>query len=140
VYCRRLNPALRIVSRITHDRNVEAIHRAGADFVLSYTTLGIEAVMSLLRGREPVLLGEGVELFSIAVPPSLSGQFLADSAIGSGTGMSVVALDRGGTLVTRLTGKTPLETGAVLIMLGSPEQRRKFAELFEKGATSRLTP
>ena len=50
VYCRRLNPALRIVSRITHERNVEAIHRAGADFVLSYTTLGVEAVMSLLRG------------------------------------------------------------------------------------------
>ena len=40
VYCRRLNPSLRIVSRITHERNVEAIHRAGADFVLSYTTLG----------------------------------------------------------------------------------------------------
>ncbi len=32
VYCRKLNPDLRIVSRITHERNVEAIHRAGADF------------------------------------------------------------------------------------------------------------
>jgi Trk K+ transport system NAD-binding subunit len=61
VYCRRLNARLRIVSRITHERNLEAIHRAGADFVLSYTTLGIEAVMSLLRGYPPVLLGEGVE-------------------------------------------------------------------------------
>jgi Trk K+ transport system NAD-binding subunit len=30
VYCRRLNPAIRIISRITHERNVEAIHRAGA--------------------------------------------------------------------------------------------------------------
>jgi Trk K+ transport system NAD-binding subunit len=59
VYCRRLNPQLRIVSRITHDRNVEAIHRAGADFVLSYTTLGIEAILSLLRGHEPILVGEG---------------------------------------------------------------------------------
>ena len=58
VYCRRLNPDLRIVSRITHERNLEAIHRAGADFVLSYTTLGIEAVMSLLRGYPPVLLGK----------------------------------------------------------------------------------
>ena len=35
-----------------------------------------------------------------------SGRRLADSGIGSGTGMSVVALDRGGTLVTRLTGET----------------------------------
>ena len=73
VYCRRLNPELRIVSRITHERNLEAIHRAGADFVLSYTTLGVEAVMSLLHGYPPVLLGEGVELFSVPVPASLAG-------------------------------------------------------------------
>ena len=134
VYCRRLNPSLRIVSRITHERNVEAIHRAGADFVLSYTTLAVESVMSLLRGYELVVLGEGVELFSVAVPPSLSGRSLAQSGIGSGTGMSVVALDRGGTLVTRLTGGTSLDAGAVLLMLGSLEQRRRFAELFEKAA------
>jgi Trk K+ transport system NAD-binding subunit len=134
VYCRRLNPSLRIVSRITHERNVEAIHRAGADFVLSYTTLGVESVMSLLRGYELVVLGEGVELFSVAVPPSLGGRRLAESGIGSNTGMSVVALDREGTLVTSLTGETRLEKGALLVMLGSLEQRRKFAELFEKGA------
>jgi voltage-gated potassium channel len=134
VYCRRLNPSLRIVSRITHERNVEAIHRAGADFVLSYTTLGVESVLSLLRGYELVVLGEGVQLFSIEVPPSLSGRRLANSGIGSGTGMSVVALDRAGTLVTRLTGETVLETGAMLITLGSLEQRRRFAELFERAA------
>jgi Trk K+ transport system NAD-binding subunit len=131
VYCRRLNPSLRIVSRITHERNVESIHRAGADFVLSYTTLGVESVMSLLRGDELVLLGEGVELFSIAVPPALAGRRLADSGIGSATGMSVVALDRAGTLETRLAGETILDKGAVLLMLGSLEQRRKFASLFE---------
>jgi voltage-gated potassium channel len=132
VYCRRLNPSLRIVSRITHERNIEAIHRAGADFVLSYTTLGVESVLSLLRGYELVVLGEGVELFSIPVPPSLRGRQLGGSGIGSGTGMSVVALDRDGTLVTRLTGETPLEKGTLLLMLGSLEQRRKFADLFER--------
>ena len=70
-----------------------------------------------------------VELFSIAVLPWLSRQRLADSDIGSASGMSVVALDRGGTLITRLTGDTPLETPGVLLTLGSVEQRRKFAEL-----------
>jgi Trk K+ transport system NAD-binding subunit len=133
VYCRRLNPALRIVSRITHERNVEAIHRAGADFVLSYTTLGVEAVISLLRGYELVVLGEGVELFSIAVPKPLRGKRLSQSGIGSGTGMSVVALEHDGQLVTQLTGETPLREGTTLLMLGSLEQRRKFGELFEKG-------
>jgi Trk K+ transport system NAD-binding subunit len=131
VYCRRLNPALRIVSRVTHERNVEAIHRAGADFVLSYTTLGVEAVMSLLRGYQLAVLGEGVELFSIPVPKALQGVTLAKSAIGSGTGMSVVALERDSALVTRLTASTVLPEGSTLLMLGSLEQRKKFAELFE---------
>lgn len=132
VYCRRLNPALRIVSRVTHERNVEAIHRAGADFVLSYTTLGVESVMSLLRGYELVVLGEGVELFSVPVPAALRGTVLAESGIGSRTGMSVVALDRNGTLDTRLTNQTSLDGGATLLMLGSLEQRRTFASLFEQ--------
>lgn len=131
VYCRRLNPEVRIVSRITHERNVEAIHRAGADFVLSYATLGVESVMSLLRGYELVVLGEGVQLFSIPMPRQLAGRRLADSGIGSKTGLSVVALDPGGDLITTLTGETVLPKEAALIMLGSLDQRRTFAELFE---------
>lgn len=131
VYCRRLNPDLRIVSRITHERNVEAIHRAGADFVLSYTTLGIEAIMALLRGREPVLVGEGVELFTIKVPERLANRALRDSAIGSDTGLSVVALRVGDQLITQLTAETVLPAGADLLMLGNREQRRVFAENFE---------
>ena len=132
VYCRRLNPELRIVSRITHERNVEAIHRAGADFVLSYTTLGIEAVMATLRGYDLVLLGEGVELFSVPVPATLAGRPLRESGIGSKTGMSVVALQHGSQLTTQLTSETTLKRGATLLMLGSLEQRRTFSELFER--------
>ena len=131
VFCRRLNPALRIVSRITHERNVEAIHRAGADFVLSYTTLGIEAVMSLLHGHDPVLVGEGVELFTMPVPPSLAGKPLRDSAIGSRTGLSVVALNRGDQMETQLTAETVLSRGSSLLMLGSRDQRKAFLEAFE---------
>jgi voltage-gated potassium channel len=132
VYCRRLSPHVRIVSRITHERNVEAIHRAGADFVLSYTTLGIEAVVSILRGYELVLLGEGVELFSLPVPASLAGRPLRDSGIGSRTGMSVVALQRGDVLLASLTSETILPKDATLLMLGSLEQRRTFEEIFER--------
>ena len=132
VYCRRLNPALRIISRVTHERNVEAIHRAGADFALSYTTLGAEAVSSLMRGHEPVLLGEGVELFSIPVPASLANRALRDSGIGSRTGMSVVGIEEGTGRVIQLTAETVLRQGTELVMLGSREQRRLFAEAYER--------
>ena len=55
-------PDLRIVSRITHERNVEAIHRAGADFALSYTSLGVAAVTARLDERELTVIGGGLDL------------------------------------------------------------------------------
>ncbi len=82
---------------------------------------------------ELVVIGEGVELFTIPVPPSLSGRRLGASGIGSATGLSVVAVDRTGTLVTTLTAETPLDAGATLVMLGSLEQRRAFADHYEGG-------
>ena len=130
VYCRRLKPDLRIVSRITHDRNLEAIHRAGADFVLSYSALGAEAVMSFLEGHEPVMLGEGVDLFSVRLPPSLENKTLAETGIGSRTGLSVVAVRQDGQPVTNLRASMQLEAGAQLIMLGSVRQRRAFDDAF----------
>ena len=133
VYCRRLNRDLRIVSRITHERNLEAIHRAGADFVLSYTTLGVEAVMSLVHGYPPVLLGEGVEFFALPVPPTLAGRPLRDSGIGSRTGLTVVAIQRGDRLTAPLTSETLLPADAELLMLGSDEQRDAFTAAFGKG-------
>ncbi len=130
VYCRRLKPDLRIVSRITHERNLEAIHRAGADFVLSYSTLGAEAVFSVLQGHEPVILGEGVDMFTVDLPPSLQGKTLVETGIGSRTGLSVVAVSQNGQLVTRLQSSMRLEPGAELIMLGGVRQRQAFADAF----------
>ena len=130
IYCRRLKPDLRIVSRVTHEQNLEAIHRAGADFVLSYASLGAEAVLSLIEGHELVILGEGVDLFALPLPRSLHGKTLAATEIGSRTGLSVVAVEQRGQLVTNLRASMTLEAGAELIMLGSVQQRRDFAGRF----------
>jgi Trk K+ transport system NAD-binding subunit len=133
VFCRKLNAGLRIVSRITHERNVEAIHRAGADFVLSYTSLGVESIMSLVSGDATVTLGEGVRLFELPVPHSLAGKPLSQTGIGSRTGLSVVAMDVNGVLTTQMTADTVLPKGGKLLMLGSEGQRHRFAQAFERG-------
>jgi voltage-gated potassium channel len=130
VYCRRLNPELRVISRITHERNIEAIHRAGADFVLSYPSLGAEGVMSLLQSRESVILGEGFDLFYIPVPASLVGQILATSQIRARTGLNVLALRLPDGEVVPATASMALESGCELVMLGSEPQRRDFTEEF----------
>jgi len=135
VYCRRLKSDLRIVSRVTHDRNVEAIHRAGADFVLSYASLGAEAIFSRLRGHELVILGEGVDLFTRTVPEALAGRTLKEGAIGSLTGLCVMAIQDEAHFNTELHSETVLPAGAVLVRMGSLEQRAAFTETYGAART-----
>jgi voltage-gated potassium channel len=127
VFCRRLRPDLRIVSRVTHERNLEAIHRAGADFVLSYADLGVDALMSIVQGQELVVLGEGIDLFAVPVPASLANRTLGETGIGSRTGLSVVALQQDGQVTNLLSAGMVLRPGASLVMLGSLEQMQEFA-------------
>jgi voltage-gated potassium channel len=130
VYCRRLNPELRIISRITHERNLEAIHRAGADFVLSYSSLGAESVVSVLQGRELMMLGAGVEVFHVDVPPRLAGKTLAETDIGARTGLNVIAVQHDGDIVLNPSPTQPLPDQGEILMIGTSEQRIEFMRLF----------
>jgi Trk K+ transport system NAD-binding subunit len=132
VYCRRLNPDLRIVSRVTEEQNVEALYRAGADFVLSYATLGAQAIFALLDGRELVVIGEGTDLFRVDMPPSLYGKTLAESGIGTRTGLNVVAIDSANGMIANPAPETRLEAGGQLVMIGTMEQRATFAQEHER--------
>jgi voltage-gated potassium channel len=133
VYCRRLRPNIRIVSRITHERNLESITRAGADFVLGEASLGSEIVFSRVLGREMVILGEGVELFYQPVPEPLKDQSLAESGIGAKSGLTVIAIEENGAVVTNPHAGERLRAGARLIMVGSPAQRAEFGRQFLEG-------
>jgi voltage-gated potassium channel len=126
VYCRKLNPKCRIVSRLTHQRNVESIRRAGADLVLSYAGLGADTVASLARGREMVFLGQGVDLFDVDVPEGLHGKTLKESGIGARTGLNVVALEREGVTTPAAGADQALEKGSRIFLIGTQEQMQAF--------------
>ncbi|HSH09733.1 MAG TPA: NAD-binding protein [Oceanipulchritudo sp.] len=130
VYCRRLRPQLNIVSRVTRERNIEAIYRAGADFVLSYASLGREYITAYLLGREPVMVGEGADFYSVKVPPALAGKTLAESGIGAQTGLVVIAIETDAETLSNPPASTLLVPASRLLMLGTHAQRERFAELF----------
>jgi Trk K+ transport system NAD-binding subunit len=130
VYCRRLNPAVHIVSRETHERNLEAIYRAGADSVLSYSTLGVKSLLALVLGSHAIFVGEGVDLLVEPVPQSLAGERLRDAGISERTGLNVVALEQPGGGVENASAGTLLAEGAALVMLGTREQRKAFRAEF----------
>ena len=131
IYCRRLKPDLRIVSRITHERNLEAIHRAGADFVLNYAPLGAETVMSLILGREPVIFGEGIEMFKIRMPARLAGMTLEESRIGSLTGLIVLSIQTDDENIINPHPSTILPLKSRISLLGTGEQLEKLKLLFK---------
>ncbi len=127
VYCRRLNPELRIISRVTHAKNLEAVHRAGADFVLSYSALGAESVFSTLQGRSLMMFGGGVELFAVRVPQRLVGKTLQDSSVGTTPGVNVIALQRDGQILPAPAPTVPLPKDAELLLVGTHDQKQRFA-------------
>jgi voltage-gated potassium channel len=129
LYCRRLSSDAHIVSRITHDWNLEAIHRAGADFALSRGSLAIQTLMSMILGRDLIVVGEGTELFVEATPDHLVGKPLAASEIGARTGLNVIGIRAGGELISNPVASTELTEGGELVMLGTAEQLQRFFSL-----------
>jgi Trk K+ transport system NAD-binding subunit len=130
VLCRRTAPDVRVVSRITHDRNMAAIRRAGADLALSLTSLGVASAFAALRGHELVILGEGIELHELAVPPSLIGKTLETAGIAARTGLNVIAIQEPDRLVTNPAASTTIEEGSTLCMIGDRTQLEAFREAY----------
>ncbi len=134
IYCRRLNPNLRIISRVTHERNVEAIHRAGADFAISYSSLGSQAILASALNRELLFVGEGVDFFWVTVSGGLSEQTLAESAIGARTGLTVIALRHRGQTTPNPGPATRIPAGAELLAIGTAAQRKRLTDLMRESA------
>lgn len=92
IYCRRLRPDIQIIARATNMRNVATLSRAGADFVLSYASMGAEAMYNVLRKSSLVTITEGLEVFSVQVPETLAGKTIAESRVRELTGCTIVAV------------------------------------------------
>src|SRR3546814_5328556 len=67
IYCRRLEPDIQIIARANLDRNVDTLHRAGADAVLSYASLGASAIWNALGPNDILVLAEGLVVFRLPV-------------------------------------------------------------------------
>jgi Trk K+ transport system NAD-binding subunit len=130
VYCRRLNPNARILTRVTHERNIEAIQRAGADFVLSYASLGVHSVLSIVQQRDLVVLGEGVDVFHVPVPRGLVGRSLAEADLGARTGLNVIAVQDAADDCQLAGPDTRMAAGATLIAVGTAADRERLRALY----------
>ena len=130
IYCRRLRPNVQIISRARVDRNIASLHRAGADFVLSYASMGSNAVISLLSRSNILMVAEGLDVFEVEAPAGLVGRSLASAQIRNETGCTVVALRQGEATTVNPDPNAPLPAGAELILIGSVEAEERFLKLY----------
>jgi voltage-gated potassium channel len=127
IYCRQLREDVEILGRVNVDRNLSTMHRAGADFVLSYASTGATEAWNLLREDSTVLLTEGLLVFQVPIPPDVAGRALVDLGIPDETGCSVVGIvDASGETSTRISPTQPLPEVGRLLLIGDEEAEEAF--------------
>lgn len=129
-YCRQLRPDVQIISRATAEKTVSKLHRAGADVVLSYASMGANRILNLLQPDDVSVFTEGLNVFSRPVHDSLAGKTLVEAAIREKTGCTVIAIKTGDNLVVNPDPRIPLNEQDELILIGTMEAEKQFLQTY----------
>ncbi len=130
VYCRKLRPDVQIIARATYERTVASLHRAGADFVLSYASMGASTMLNLLKQNKVLMVAEGLNFFRVPVPHSLAGNSIAAAGIRELTECSVVAVSQNGTMKVVPGPRELLPPGGEMLLVGTLQAEEQFLERY----------
>ncbi|HUF49094.1 MAG TPA: NAD-binding protein, partial [Vicinamibacterales bacterium] len=134
LYCRRLRPDMLILSRSTLERNTTTLHRAGADFVLSYPSMGAHVIFNMLRETRLLFLTEGLDVFTAPVPPALAGRTLAETNLRAETGCNVLGMRQADGVMLNASATRPLPDGGQLVLIGGRDAEQRFLERYRRPA------
>jgi Trk K+ transport system NAD-binding subunit len=126
IYIRRLRPDIEIISRATLERNVSTMHRAGADFVMSYASLGGSTIFNYLNRSDVLVLAEGLNVSKVEVPAALIGHTLATKNPLEECGCHLIGVGHGGRVEMNPDLEKPLPNDSSMVIVGSPENERRF--------------
>jgi voltage-gated potassium channel len=147
---RAMNPELRVISRVSQEKNKRKLQKAGANVIISPEEVsGRRMVSEMLHSEVVTLLDEMLraeeqtgqtlrleelhvdEIKTPALVERLAAGELYISDIGQRTELMVVAIKRTSTpenndpYIYTPRGNTQLQPGDILIVIGTPEQRLK---------------
>ena len=130
IFCRLLRPDIQIIARATRERNVAALHRAGANMVISYASMGATAFFNLLERSDLLMIAEGLDVFKVPVPESLVGKTLEEAEVRQRTGCAVVGIDKHDTTITDLRPHTTFPAASEVVLIGSADGEMRFLKTF----------
>ncbi len=128
-YCRQLRSDIQIISRSILERNVTKLHMAGADQVMSYSSLGAGIIFQLLRPNEVSLFTEGLIVMNRTADSDLTGKTIMNSRIREKTGFSIIAIRRDQRLTVSPGPETEIQAHDELIVIGTAENEKLFTEM-----------
>ncbi|MEL6823202.1 MAG: NAD-binding protein, partial [Calditrichota bacterium] len=130
IYCRRLRPDIQIICRTSQERNIATLHRSGADFVMSYASMGANMIFNLLDRSDILMVAEGLDVFKVKLPTSIAGKTLAESEIRQKTGCNVVGIRTADGIQCNPDVTLPLPKDSEIILIGSATAENRFLKLY----------
>ncbi|MFL6193768.1 MAG: potassium channel family protein [Thermoanaerobaculia bacterium] len=127
VILKDLAPEVPVIARVNEAENVERIHRAGADFALSISQVSGQMLAKKLLGLEAVAVDPQLKILKIT-PDGLAGRHPAALGIRERTGCSVVAVERGETVIVEFPPEFRFNPQDAVYICGSRDSVRRFRE------------
>ncbi len=126
--CRHLRPSIQIISRATLERNVPTLHRAGADFVMSYASLGANTIWNFLMQNDVLMITEGLNVFQVPLPANLMGKTIEEAMSRHAAGCHVVAVQAAGHMQINPEPSMRLPSPADVILIGTAEAEQQLLD------------
>ena len=131
IYCRQLRSDIQIISRANLDGNISKLHRAGADLVMSYASMGANTIINLLKPNKILMFAEGLNIFRASVHSSLAGKSLAESHIRKQTGCSVIAIGRENKLNINPEPSILLGEHDEMVLIGTSDAEKRLMDIYQ---------
>ena len=130
IFSRLLRDDIQIISRATLEHSVAALHRAGADLVMSYASMGANALFNLMQRSDLLMVAEGLDVFKVPVPAELAGKTLTEANIRHQTNCTVIGIDTKDKTTTNPSPDWILPEEGEIVLIGTPESETAFLKLF----------
>jgi Trk K+ transport system NAD-binding subunit len=130
---RDLAPDTQILARVERQANISKTYRAGGDYALSLARVtGRMSASHLIEGSDVVSLDQQVKTIRQQVS-ALDGTSIKEANIRGRTGCTVVAIERGDTVVTDIGPETTVQPEDELVIVGTDEAINDFKDEFQLG-------
>ena len=123
---RHLRPDIQIVARAERDQNVEVLHRAGADAVMSMASVGVSRILKFLDRAEVLPVAEGLNVTRVAAPASLVKKTIGELRVREETGVTLVAIATPDEMIVNPGPSHVIPPGADVLFIGTEDSERRF--------------